>query len=84
MDWLKSPYQLKPYQHDVVRWMHDRETLAVQGVTGGIVRLDMGLGKSLIALTHCLNQPKGTFQTLIIASKTVMSEWKNPSDRKVY
>lgn len=51
---------------------------------GAILKLEMGLGKTLVAMAHSLLQPRpacktvlGTlgFPTLIIASKVVLPEW---------
>ncbi len=76
---LKEPYTWYDYQLDVIAWMAKREALPLHhtsGIAGGMIRLEMGLGKSLISLTHILSLPKGDFPTLIVAPKAVMAEWK--------
>jgi SNF2 family DNA or RNA helicase len=84
---LKNGFELFPHQQKTVDWMKEREELrgdpTVWGLKGGIVSLTMGLGKSLIALAYSL-QNKGSFPTLIVASKTVMLEWKTEGVEKFF
>ena len=81
---LKNGYRLFSYQEDVLTWMKYRENRKNEhGIQGGIISLYMGLGKTLIALAHSL-QNKSSFPTLVITSKTVMYEWKSEGVEKFY
>jgi SNF2 family DNA or RNA helicase len=84
---LLSPYALRDYQQDAIKWMKDIESVipvSINGLRGGYMCLTMGLGKTLIALSHCLSRSKGEFPTLIIASKTVLLEWKEQGIDKFF
>ena len=87
---IVEPYQIYDYQVDGHLWMKDLERENVRdryGVRGGIIRMDMGLGKSLLALYHIFNQQQEnneSFPTLVISSKTVMGEWKSSGIEKFY
>lgn len=77
---LRLPYKLKDYQIHVLNWMRQKEALnpkETYNIRGGIVCLKMGLGKTLLTLAHILTQPKGKFPTLVVASKTVLYEWRS-------
>lgn len=80
-------FKLFPHQTKALIFMKEREKMAGRhyGLRGGILKMDMGMGKTLTALTHALISPRPSydekhggdgFPTLIIASKTVMIEWK--------
>lgn len=87
---LKKGFSLYPYQLQVVNWMCSRENSDPskhKGINGGMVCLTMGLGKTLIALEHSIRAQKTNqeeYPTLIIASKTVMYEWKTQGIEKFY
>ena len=85
---LLEPYKLDDHQIKALGWMKEREKLTGDpkafGVRGGILSLTMGLGKTLTALILCLSSAKGRFPTLIIASKTVMYEWKASGAEKFF
>lgn len=80
--------KLFPHQIVALKFMRERENInphVSYGLKGGIIRLEMGLGKTLTAITHSLISPRPPtnekhgekgFPTLIIASKTVITEWK--------
>lgn len=79
--------KLFPHQIKTLAWMREREALSpyyTNGLVGGIVSLKMGLGKTLVALVHILSRPKGEFPSLVIASKTVMHEWKSQGIEKFF
>lgn len=70
---------IKPHQVKTLTWMRAREDLAepkARGLRGGIVRLTMGLGKTLTGIVHILSSKKGKYPTLILCSKTVMINWR--------
>lgn len=82
---------LFPHQIKALHFMKEREKNAGKhyGIKGGIIRLEMGLGKSLLSITHALISPgslfsKEKFPTLIIASKTVMQEWELEGFQKFF
>lgn len=87
---LKKGVTLYPYQTEVIKWMEAREKAKPalnRGITGGLVCLKMGLGKTLTALQHSLQAQKinnEEYPTLVIASKTVMYEWKKQGIEKFY
>ena len=80
-EFLKQGVELFPHQRTAIEWMREREEDNSRcGVRGGIMCMEMGMGKSLTSISHTLSQD---FQdatkapTLIVASKTVMLEWKS-------
>lgn len=80
-------YRLRDHQVKSIAWMKTREHLpptSNHGLRGGILVLKMGLGKTLNGLVLTLVSPKGQFPTLVIASKTVMHEWKTEGVEKFF
>ena len=75
---------LKSVQEDCVQFMNAREKIYHYGVCGGIVALNMGVGKTLatayasLAISALNSTVSGTPRkpTLIVCSKTVMNAWK--------
>lgn len=59
--------QLYDYQRDAVEWLKDRKT--------GLLALDMGLGKSGIALTAAIHSH--TSSILVICPAIAVSNWEN-------
>jgi SNF2 family DNA or RNA helicase len=55
----------------------------MHGISGGMLCLTMGLGKSVSAAAHSLTAPGG-FPTLVICSKTLMGEWRMQCFRKFF
>jgi len=88
--------KLFPHQVKALTFMREREATnprLVYGLRGGIIKMDMGLGKSLTAITHSLisvrppceeKYGENGFPTLIIASRTVMMEWKSQGFEKFF
>nr|QBK86670.1 MAG: DEAD/SNF2-like helicase [Marseillevirus LCMAC102] len=84
----KIIYRLYPHQVKALTFMRERENAdggLAYNICGGIIKMQMGLGKTLIAIAHSLisSRPVCTevhgekgFPTLIVVSKTVMIEWK--------
>jgi SNF2 family DNA or RNA helicase len=72
---LDEKYTLKDHQIKSFMWMRGREKNPKNGIRGGILSLDMGLGKTLCAAYYSLAF-RGDTPTLVVASKTVMGEWK--------
>jgi len=87
---------LFPHQVKVLTWMKEKEMIdskKVHGLRGGIIKLQMGMGKSLTGIAHSLISPRPSckekdgekgFPTLIVASKTVMLEWKMQGFEKFF
>lgn len=69
-------YTLWPHQIKTLEWMGEVEATPFNvDLKGGIIGLAMGLGKTLIALHHCLtddNKP-----SLIVTKKPIVDEWLN-------
>ena len=92
----KIQCKLFPHQVKALTFMKNRELLdprSNHGLKGGIIMMKMGLGKTLTAITHSLislREPckelygENGFPTLIIASKTVMLEWKSQGFEKFF
>lgn len=78
-EFLKDGVTLFPHQSRAIEWMKERESTPFAGVRGGIMSMEMGMGKSLTSIAHTLYQDfqdSSKAPTLIVASKTVMLEWK--------
>jgi SNF2 family DNA or RNA helicase len=76
---------LYPHQIEVLNFMREREDASLDdlcGIKGGIIAITMGLGKTLIAISYSIMTPSipnslGFIPpTLIVTTKTLMSEWK--------
>lgn len=83
---LNPGFALFDYQVDVLEWMKRREEMdpeEAKGMRGGIISLTMGMGKTFTSLMHSLMNPT-KFPTLIIASKTIMGEWKSQGIEKFF
>lgn len=92
----KVECKLFPHQIKALTFMRERESINSKsnyGLRGGIIKMEMGLGKSLTAITHSLiserppckeKHGENGFPTLIIASKTVMLEWKSQGFEKFF
>lgn len=85
---------LFPHQVKTLEFMRERESLnseTIHNLTGGILCLEMGLGKTLIAITHSITSirpPSGEedrgFPTLVVCGKTLMSEWMTSGFEKFF
>lgn len=74
---FKNNYNLYDYQIDTIKWMKEREkNKSFNGIKGGILCLEMGLGKTLISVGHVLTSPKEEWPCLVVVSKTLLNEWK--------
>ena len=68
---IKNKYSLYDYQEKVNEWMNSCES---QG-NGGILAIDMGLGKTLISLYQIFsNMSNSDFLSLVIVPKTLLPE----------
>ena len=70
----KCKYEPMPHQKTALKFMREREN--DYDLRGGIIALDMGLGKTFTSLYHSMmcEEPK---QTLIICPKTALYTWVN-------
>lgn len=92
--YVKEEFTLKPHQLQVLEFMKKCESTENHGILGGVLSASMGLGKSLCASILALSAPreplrsvkkgKKGFPTLIVASKTVMGEWKRECFEKFF
>lgn len=75
-EWEQSPsLELYEYQKDIVKWLKNIETANIQGSKGGVIFAKMGLGKTISSLEYI--RLSGRRQTLVVCSKTLVSEWMN-------
>ena len=90
---LDPKYKLYSHQIKALAFMKSRNSLVHHGIRGGILQMQMGMGKSLVALSCCLTSPRPScrevfgkkgFPSLIIASKTVMREWEEEGISKFF
>lgn len=97
---LSEEHKIWDYQLEAQAWMASREVTPREimhthgtrdsdrcGMVGGIIKMDMGLGKSLLALYHSFTMQqtrREEFPTLIVSSKTLMYEWKSQGIEKFY
>jgi SNF2 family DNA or RNA helicase len=92
----KIKINLYPHQDKAIAFMRSRESIdprLIYGIRGGIIKMEMGLGKTLCSITYSLissrekckeKHGENGFPTLIIASKTVMMEWKSEGFEKFF
>ena len=79
-----EPIRLYPHQEEGITFMKKREEMSpneTEGIQGGIIKMKMGMGKTLLGISYSLLR-KGKNPTLIVASKTVMDEWKRSGFEK--
>lgn len=76
---LLPEFTLKEHQLRAFEWMCEREKTKSANVRGGILSLQMGLGKTLLSCYYALAFAEGP--TLIVASKMVVEEWKTQISR---
>ena len=83
---LIAPYKLYACQEKTILWMRERERQQISGVSGGILCLSMGLGKSLCSSFNALMAPKvkGGFPTLVVCSLTMIGEWRSQCFEKFF
>jgi len=70
---MRKPCKLYDHQIEAVRWALGRESGSFHGISGGILALSVGLGKTIISLSTIMStyQP-GQTATLIITPKGLM------------
>ncbi len=70
---LKENYSLYQYQKNIVQWMNNIRVNPIHGSKGGILYVEMGLGKTFTTLEYI--RQTGSKNNLIICSKTLIQEW---------
>ena len=78
---INTKYSLRPHQIEVLQWLDERERNPYMGIRGGIVAVDMGLGKTLCATVHALSRERGRNPSLIVCSKTLIANWKTDLEK---
>lgn len=76
---LKKEYKLYKYQQDIINWMNKITKKKLYGSEGGVLFVDMGLGKTFTTLEY-LRQNK-IKKALIVCSKTLIQEWIQQIDK---
>lgn len=77
---LKGNHCLKNHQIKALLWMLECEKQKIEGIDGGLLSLQQGLGKTLCTLYLCyLSLKKSPF--LIIVKKSVIGEWETQIKR---
>jgi len=75
---ISKKYNLMPHQIDIIKYMRRIENERNSyGLRGGILQLEMGLGKTLIAISHSLISPSGGFPTLVVVQKSLLRMWRD-------
>lgn len=84
---LVEGIQLSDHQQKGHEWMREKELSDEKdryGINGGVIVWKMGLGKTLLSLYHIFQMQKEQredFPTLVICSKTLLSEWEDQLKR---
>ena len=84
---LKNGYMLRDYQYSLAMWMHHRSKNKIKGICGGILALEMGLGKTLSCFAYCnmfpspLTNNKVMIPYLVICGKTQLTIWRNELEK---
>lgn len=73
-----------PHQIDALAWMRQMEQHNPAGLTGGMLCLKMGLGKTLTAIAHTITSTTAGRPTLVAASKTLLGMWKAEGFEKFF
>ena len=73
---MKRPCALLPHQVEAVKWAIQKESNRFHGILGGILSMEVGLGKTVTSLSIIMSQWKpGQCATLAIMPKTLMTNY---------
>jgi len=88
---MNTIFKLDKHQIIAIKWIkkveneiHDLSKEYVYGLKGGIIIMEMGLGKTLTSLSHMLSSPKKKYPNLVICSLTLINEWKTQGIEKFF
>ena len=95
MNIKKNHMSLKSYQTETMKWIIEREIMGLGGSNmaeyrhhgkGGILALDMGLGKTMLMLSTILCNIKGPENglkggTLIVVPSSLLKQWSSSIER---
>lgn len=76
---LKNEISLYNYQQEIINWMKNIKQNPINGSRGGILYVEMGLGKTFTTLEY-LRQTQSK-KALVICSKTLIQEWINQIEK---
>lgn len=76
---IKKDISLYGYQQDIIDWMINVKSNPINGSRGGILYVEMGLGKTFTTLEY-LRQTQSK-KSLVICSKTLIQEWLKQIDK---
>ena len=77
---IDNKFTLYPHQVRCINFIIERERCS--SFKGGIIRMDMGLGKTLTAVSLSLiTHRKGETPTLAVVSKSLLLEWKSDIEK---
>lgn len=76
--WMTPGLAPYPYQWEAASWVRARfaqDPGQHHGMCGGVMQLDMGLGKTLVSLMALLGNEEATGPVLIVCPKLVLTSW---------
>lgn len=78
-------YPLKKHQEEALEFMAKREETEIYGISGGILNMAMGLGKTYIILTRImLTRHVSSFPTLVIVDPILITTWTIDGVKKFF
>ncbi len=86
---MKDDFKLYQYQKDTIEWMLEIRENNTYNANGGILNLEMGVGKTVCSLEYIMQDKKeidditklNNNTNLIICSKTLINEWINQIEK---
>lgn len=73
---LEKGFELLPHQEKIILWMRHRAYTPYYGIRGGLLALEMGLGKTLTCLAYCCIF-RSKVPNLVICGKTQLNVWSS-------
>lgn len=78
---LKDDVSMYHYQKNIVNWMKDLRDTKICGSRGGVLFVEMGLGKTFTTLEYIRKTKKTSKINLVICSKSLIGEWLKQIDK---